>query len=125
MKRPTSGFTLLEVLAAMVFLGILVPVLLQALTLSNRASVTADRSAMAVQLAENKLEELLLNDQWRTLSPNGEFGDDWPGYRWSLERQPWQAGRMTELTLTVAFEVQGREREVRLSTLVADQGVRP
>jgi len=45
--RSDFAFTFVEVLAAMVFMGILMPVVISALTLSNRAAVTAERSAMA------------------------------------------------------------------------------
>src|SRR6266481_7750029 len=53
------AFTLVEVLVAMTFLGILVPVIVSALSVATRASVSAERTTLAAQLAENKLSELL------------------------------------------------------------------
>ena len=46
------------------FLAILVPVIVGALAVSNRASLVAERSALAGELGENKLNELQLNDAW-------------------------------------------------------------
>jgi type II secretory pathway pseudopilin PulG len=112
-----NGFTFVEVLAALVFLGILIPVVVSALTISNRAAVVAERSTIAMQLGENRLSELMLQDAWTTAESRGDFGQEWPGYRWELKRQDWQSGAMTELTLDVFFAVQGQEHEVRLTTL--------
>jgi type II secretory pathway pseudopilin PulG len=119
MKQSSTrlGFTFVEVLAAMVFLGILIPVVISALMVSNRAAVVAERSTIAMQLGENRLSELMLQDAWTTAESRGDFGQEWPGYRWELKRQDWQSGAMTELTLDIFFAVQGQEHDVRLSTL--------
>lgn len=124
MKQIARGqwrraFTFVEVLAALAFLAILAPVIMKALTLANRTGVMSDRSATAVQLAENQLSELLIDDAWLTADTRGEF-PEWPGYRWELARHDWEADDMTELTMSVFFEVQGREQEVRLSTLASE-----
>lgn len=118
MKRcqRAAGFTFVEVLAALVFLGILMPVVISALMLSNRAGVVAERSTTAMQLAENRLNELSLSTA--TGETRGDFGASWPGYRWELTRADWQTGSgMTELTMTVFYQVQGQERSATLTTL--------
>lgn len=118
MKRAprAAGFTFVEVLAALVFLGILMPVVISALLLSSRAGVVAERTRNAIQLAENRLTELSLATA--TGETRGDFGTPWPGYRWELTRAEWQSGSgMTELTMNVFFKVQGQEHSVRLATL--------
>lgn len=115
-----AGFTFAEVLAAMLFLAILVPAVVQGLSLANRAAVLAERNAAAVQLAERQLNELLLNDAWASSAMRGNFGEAWPLYRWELERGTWPEDDMTQLTLRVLFNVQGAEHAVQLSTLVDD-----
>lgn len=119
MNRARRGaFTFVEVLAALAFLGILIPVIVNALTLANRTGVVSERSFRAVQLGENRLNELMIGNAWATAVTRGDFGQEWPGYRWELTHAAWEAGDMTELALDVYFEVQGREHDVRLSTLV-------
>ena len=125
-----GGFTFVEVLAALTFLAILVPTLLGALSVSNRASVMAERSAVAGQLAENKLNELMVDNTWASAESRGDFGNDYPGgYRWELKQGQWDVGTagsstlngMTELTLDVFFTVQGHEHSIRLATLASQQ----
>ena len=114
------AFTFAEVLASLAFLAILLPVVIGALTAANRAGVVAERTAIATQLGENKLGEWMLGDAWTTAESRGDFGTDWPGYRWELDRGSWDVDTMTELNLAVYFQVQGREHDVRLTTLVSD-----
>ena len=116
--KKSGAFTFVEILAALVFLAILVPAVLEGITLASRASVIAERSALATELAQNKLGELTLNDQWATGETQGDFGEDWPGMRWKATQSTWEMDAMTVLTLEVFFQVQGQEKSVSLSTLV-------
>jgi type II secretory pathway pseudopilin PulG len=118
--RGERAFTFVEVLAAMAFLGLVIPVVVSALTISNRAGVAAERESVAAQLAQNRVSELMISNEWTSASSRGDFGLDWPGYRWELEKKDWQSGAMTELTINVFYQVQGAERHVRLSTLVSE-----
>lgn len=121
MKTRNHAFTFVEVLAAMAFLALVIPVVVSALLSSNRAAVTAERSAIAQQLGENQLGELMLAGEWSSASSRGDFGTDHPGYRWELTKADWETGAMTELTLDVYYQVQGQEHSVRLATLVNEQ----
>ena len=115
--NPSSkcyGFTLAEVLAAMLFVAILIPAVVRGLTLANRAAVVAERSDTAVHLAEKRLNELLLNDEWVSAGTSGDFGEAYPLYRWELLRGTWREDDMNELTLRVLFPVQGRDYDVVL-----------
>ena len=125
MNPSRRGFTFVEILACMAFLGILIPVVVSALTVSNRAAVMAERSAIAAQLGENRLNEMTLADAWASESGRGDFGAEWPGYRWEMKQGDWNAGAMTELTLDVFYTVQGREQSLRLSTLVNESLTQP
>ena len=133
MRRPHfsqatgEGFTFVEVFAALVFLAILVPAIVEGLTIANRASVLAERSSIAGELAENKLNEILLSStSGQTASDTGgDFGTDWPGYRWELNQGTWDqdnVNTMTEMNLEVFFPVQGKERSFTLTTLVSLSG---
>ena len=64
-RKSRGGFTFVEVLAALIFLAVVVPAIVTALTLSNKASEVTERSAAAGELAENKLNEMLTADAWQ------------------------------------------------------------
>lgn len=118
--RLRGAFTLVEILAALAFLGIVLPVVVSALTGAGRAAESAQRSLRAAQLGENHLGELLMADEWRTAPTRGNFGDATPGYRWELSRGDWKSGAMTELSLKVFYTVRGREQVLTLSTLASE-----
>lgn len=122
-KRSSKGaFTFVEILASMLFLAILVPAILQALTLANKASEVSERNAVAAELASNKLSDLTLNQNWTTAETKGDFGADWPGYRYEVNQAQWDQGGMNQLCVNVFYNVQGKERSVQLATLVSQSG---
>ncbi len=112
------AFTFIEVLASLLFMAIVIPAVVTALTVSNRAAVAAERTSIAVQLGENKLGEMMIDDAWASADSRGEFGPEWPGYRFELTQGGWEVDNMTELALDVYFPVQGKEQSIRLTTLV-------
>jgi hypothetical protein len=120
-----DAFTFVEVFAALVFLAILVPAIVEGLTLANRVSIVTERGSIAGELAENKMNEILLSSTGASSSvskSNGDFGADYPGYRWETSTDTWdqdQTNTMTELNVDVFYPVQGAERSVRLTTLVS------
>ena len=121
-RQRAGGFTFVEILAALLFLALVIPAIVTALSLSGRAGEMTERGGAAAQLAENKLNEMLVGDTWQTApAGSGDFGTDWPNYRWQLTQTPWttdSASSMTELKMEVFFKVQGAERSVELTTLV-------
>jgi Tfp pilus assembly protein PilV len=125
--RRKDGFTFVEVFAALVFLAILVPAVVEGLLIANRASEAAERGNAAGELAENKLNELLLSSTSGQVAVDsqGDFGTDWPGYRWQTNQQTWDqdnVNSMTQLSVEVYYPVQGKERNVTLTTLISLTG---
>lgn len=102
----------------MVFLGVLIPVVIEGLALASRAAEVAERKTVATQLAANQLNELVITGDWESGSNTGNFGPDWPGYTWELQTASWSVDTMTELNLIVTYQVQGRDYYVRLATLL-------
>ncbi len=108
------GFTLPEVLATLVLVGLVLPVVMQGISLSMRASSDAGRRTEAASLAETKLAELaLMGDTIREMS--GDFGPDFPGYRWTRDEASADDG-MVEVTVHVQWETRGEPRVLSLST---------
>jgi len=114
-----AGFTLAEVLAALVFMAIVIPVALQGLRVASRAGSVAERKMVAARLAERKLNELIVTGQWQSAAARGTMQEGWQTYDWNLESESWaEDGAMRVLTVRVTVPVQGQDYDVRISTLV-------
>jgi type II secretion system protein I len=121
-RNGNAGFTFVEILAALAFLAILIPTVMSALGISNRAAETAERTTTAAELGENQLNELIIGNAWQSTGNSGDFGAAWPGYRWQVSQDSWTGDAnnpMTQLTIHITFPVQGKDREIQISTLVS------
>lgn len=117
-SRRCGGFTFIELLATVVLIGIIMPVAMHSIALCTSLGGQARRQIEAASLARTKLTELTVSQDWRTSEKAGNFGDDWPGYRWTAEVTGWTDSTLSQLDLTVFWQSHGRERSVTLSTLV-------
>ena len=107
-KGSRRGFTLIEVLVAIVLVGIAV----SALSTSLGAMTNAYRRGMEREtlqsLAQEKLDELIGTGDWTTLT-NGSFdGDRYADFTWTLETQTTTIENLEYLKLTVTRQSFGR-----------------
>jgi len=116
--RRFGGFTFIELLATVVLIAIIMPVAMQCIGLCTRLGGQSRKQIEAASLASTKLTELTASQDWETGEKNGEFGSDWPGYRWTADVSNWTDSTLRQLDLTVSWQSQGRERSITLSTLV-------
>ncbi len=117
-RSRRGGFTFIELLATVVLIGIIMPVAMHSIALCASLGGQARRQMEAASLAGSKLTELSASDDWKTSQKAGDFGDDWPGYRWTADVSSWTDSTMSQLDLTVFWQSRGKERSVKLSTLV-------
>ena len=118
-NRARAGFTLAEVLAAMLFMAIVIPVAMQGLQIASRAGVVSEWKALAARLAENKLNELIVTGQWQSSATKGTIYEGLQSYTWYLASEPWsEDGAMRLVTVHVSVPVQGQSYDVPISTLV-------
>ena len=86
-----GGFTLVEVLAALLVIAIVLPTVMSAISLAaTLAAITRDRN-QATTLAQLKLNDLLLSGDWQTASLSGDFGNDNPRFQWTATVLTWDA----------------------------------
>ena len=117
-KRARAAFTLAEVLAALAFMAIVIPVAVEGLRIANLAGQVGERKATAARIAERVLNELIVTGQLRGAIQNGVVQEGAQQYQWSMRSEPWPADAMLLVTVQVIFPVQGRDYDVRLSTLL-------
>jgi hypothetical protein len=117
--RSCAAFTLAEVLAALLFMAIVIPVAMQGLRIASQAGSVAERKAVGARLADSKLNELIVTGQWQSTAQKGTIQEGWQSYPWQLESEPWsEDSTMRLLTMHVAVPVQGQDYDVAVSTLV-------
>lgn len=116
--KSRQGFTFAEVLAALLLMAIVLPVAMQGLTVANRAGVVAERKRTAAQLADLKINEIIVTQAWKDAAQSGNFGTTWKDYRWEMTKESWETDAMQLITVTVYFTAQDQEYSVRMSTLV-------
>ena len=118
-EHACAGFTLAEVLAAMLFMAIVIPVAMQGLLIASRAGSVSERKARGARLAESKLNEMIVTGQWQSTAQKGTIQEGLQSYTWQLQSEPWsEDGAMRLVTVHVSVPVQGQDYDVQVSTLV-------
>jgi len=117
--RRGGGFTLVEVLATLVLIGIVIPVALKGVSVAVNSASHAKRQAEAATLAESKLSEMVAQGDWSMGAGSGDFGTDYPGYTWTCQTAtPDPNVNVTEVTVSVVWKERGQDRQLNMSTLV-------
>ncbi len=117
--RPARGFTLIEVLAALLLMAIVIPVAMQATSIASRAGMMGQRKAAAMRIADRMLNELIVTGEAKqSASSSGTVAEGDASYSWTLQSTNWTEDSMTQLTVSVSFSVQGATHTVSASTLI-------
>ncbi len=125
-----SAFTLAEVLAALLFLAIVIPTAVEALHVASLAGEVAARKGAAARVADRILNESLVTTNWNGGTQSGTITEGVLDFQWKLTSQNWSAGSMQTaqtaqtmqlLTAEVTFSAQGKDYSVKLSTLANAQ----
>ena len=118
--KPTrAGFTLVEVLAALLFMAIVIPTAVHGLRVASLAGQVGQRKAVAARIAEQVLNELVVTRRWQSASQSGSIEDAPVQYQWRMRTEPWNQQNVLRLmTVQVTFPIQGHDYDVRLSTIV-------
>jgi type II secretory pathway pseudopilin PulG len=121
-RKSASGFTLAEVLAALVFMAILIPVAIEGISIASRSGEVAARKSDAALVAESVLNEMIVTTNWNSSLQNGNVRQGIHDFQWTLHNDPWNqdpnATTMRQLSVEVKYTAQGRDYSVRLATLV-------
>ena len=117
-RTSNRGFTLLEILATFVLIVIIIPVAMKGLGMIMRLTDQSVQKVEACSLAEGKLTELVVTQDYLNSSMNGDFGEEWPKYRWEAQVVDWSGVSVKEITVFVYWQEKMLEEAVTLSTLV-------
>ena len=121
-RRLDAGFTLAEVLAALLFMAIVIPAAIEALRIASLAGTVAERKGEAVRVAQRLLAENLVTTNWNQSAQSGTLTEGRRQFRWTMRTDPWNQDRIQNVILQLSVEVkyaaQNRDYSVRMSTLV-------
>jgi prepilin-type N-terminal cleavage/methylation domain-containing protein len=123
-NKRQAGFTLAEVMAAMLFLAVVIPVAVEVLHLSSLSGEVAVRKGMAVRIADRVLNESLVTTNWNSGTQSGTETAGGLEFQWTLTRQSWpQDAAMQQVTAEVKYTAQAKEYSVKLDTLALTPGL--
>jgi len=125
-SKILRGFTLVEVMAAVVILGIGISSILALIGQSTRSVRVARgitvQTALA-RLAMVEIENKYWNKKADEVDDSGDFGDDFPDYRYEveiIEDIDEEVPALHEVKLTVYWDRKTYEREYHLTTFLID-----
>jgi len=121
-RNPQSAmrgaFTLVEVLVTLAFASILLPTVMQGISLCLSTAGLARQEAQAAALAHSKLSELLVTGDYQNGASSGDFGTDWSEYRWEAQLSNWDGVALEQLEVIVSWKHVQTDRSVSMTTLV-------
>jgi type II secretory pathway pseudopilin PulG len=112
-----AGFTLVEVLAALLFLAIVIPTAVEALHIATLSGEVAARKSAAARVADRVLSESLVMTNWSSGAQSGTASEGALQFNWTMTSQTWPQDAMQLLTVEVKYPAQGKTYSVKLSTL--------
>lgn len=106
-----SGFTLLEVMVAIAIIAIALTAVLGSQSQSLSLASEAKFSTTATFLAQSKMAEIEAEKPEDLTSDSGDFGEDFPGYRWdksvkdvTFDEPEGISDHLKQIDLTVSWE---------------------
>lgn len=118
-RRDESGYSLIEVLAAVAIIGIAVIPLMGLFSAGLYSTAEAYYSTIAVNLAQAKIDELRYGPYGQVISESrAAVGADYPGFYRTVEVVD-ESPRLKRVTVTVDYQVKNRApKPARLVTLI-------
>ena len=95
-SNQPSGFTLLEVMIAVAIIAMALVAAIGSQSQSVSLAGEAKFTTTAVFLAQSKMADLEAKKPHDLFSDAGDFGEDFPGYRWEAEVSPATLDRLGE-----------------------------
>ena len=118
----TAGFTLAEVLAALLFMAIVIPTAIEGMHVASLAGTVAARKGEAARVAQRLLVENLINTNSSQSAQSGTVTEGQRQFNYTMRSDPWNLDPnqnvIRQLSVEVKFTAQNRDYSVRMSTLV-------
>jgi general secretion pathway protein I len=120
---PKNGFSLMEVLVALVILAVSLSAVVRMAGESQSSLIDSQTRTTAAVLADSVMDEILVRDLEDFYGDEGDFGGLEPDYGWNAELEETDADRLAKLTVRVFFKRREREPVQVLERLVLRKGM--
>ncbi len=119
------GFTLVEVMVALLVVAMALPALLMQIGSMSAHTLHTREVMIAHWVAENQLQEVLLTQRMQRVTPSGRMADDtrMAGQTWDRQVESEPTAQQGLLRLRVRVRMQGQETNLaELSGFILEQG---
>ena len=119
--KSTSGFSLIEVMCAILILGVALVGISQGITTALVSSKESEMQTAAAPIAAGRIEVLRADKSLKDGETEGECGTELPLYRWKQTISPTEIEGLHEVKVVV--EQSSPEKEIfELKTMLFDAG---
>jgi len=116
-----GGFSLVEMLAALIIFALGVMAVLEVITASVQSTSATVGYTEAVFLARQRIEETIATDVLAPMTDSGDFGEAYPRHSWKREVEELDAARLYRIRVDVTWNERGSDRQYTLTTLAANR----
>jgi general secretion pathway protein I len=117
-REIASGFTLVEILAALVIFSLAVVALIRGMGDAVRIQTDLVSRERAAMLAKNILEEMVYSRDVKIGSDEGQFEDEDAMFTWHSRTEATETANLYEVTVTVAWDEGRGPMEFPLTTFI-------
>ena len=110
------GFTLLEVIVSLAVMGVGLVAVLEAFSAGLRLSLQDEFLTTATFLAAGKMEEVMKETYITPGTDEGDFGDEFPDFTWTVEITDSRIEELELVTVVVYSDVANRSDQLMLTT---------
>lgn len=119
-RRRNSGFTLVEMIVAALLLIIGAVAALNCISNATKTTAMANDLTTASLLGPQKLAELEADPTQLTSDQSGDFGDNYPGWRWEANIETIDVPDVVKVTVTVLWGRGASERTAEFITYLSN-----
>jgi prepilin-type N-terminal cleavage/methylation domain-containing protein len=100
-RGSNAGFSLIEILVAILILGVALEGLTRGITTALASNKDSELQTVAALAAAAQIETIRADATWTDGETDGDCGDALPGYRWTQTIKPADVDGLHEVTVSV------------------------
>jgi type IV pilus modification protein PilV len=104
-----KGFSLIEVMIALLILGVAVVGLVQGTTTALSSSKESEVQTTAIMLATGRMEQVRADGELADGKTEGDWGDDFANFSWRQTVTPGEVRGLREVTVTIENSKTGKQ----------------